>query len=148
MSHPLSTQKAVVRDLGPGVSRRFLPRKQNCSSPEPTGKSPRRRAPQVLLLTAVILGSLFSYFLISKFVVMSVEIKGVSMSPTLLNGDRYLLFRYPYLWRSPHNGEIVVIKDPADNDLSIKRIVGGPRDVVEIRRDGVYVNKVKLTEPY
>ena len=45
------------------------------------------------------------------------------MSPTLLDGERYILFRCPYLWRTPRKGEIVVIKDPQDQDLSIKRIV-------------------------
>jgi signal peptidase I len=103
---------------------------------------------QILLGLFVGLLSIVSYVLISHFVLMSVTIRGVSMSPTLLNGDRYLLFRCPYLWRAPRQGEIVVIKDPEDQGLSIKRIVALPNDLVEIRGDGVYVNHVKLSEPY
>src|SRR5580704_14184742 len=103
---------------------------------------------QVQLLVCGVLWSVIFYIFISHFVLMAVEIKGTSMSPTLLDGDRYILFRCPYLWRSPRVGEIVVIKDPQDQDLSIKRIVGVPNDLVEIRKDGVYVNKIKLSEPY
>ena len=89
-----------------------------------------------------------SYFIFSHYVLMSVEISGTSMSPTLLNGDRYILYRCPYLWRSPREGEIVVIRDPEDHGLSIKRIVALPHDVIEVRRDGVYVNHSRLSEPY
>jgi signal peptidase I len=103
---------------------------------------------QTQLLICGALWVVIFYLLISHFVLMGVEIKGTSMSPTLLDGDRYILFRCPYLWRSPRVGEIVVIKDPQDLDLSIKRIVGLPNDLVEIRRDGVYVNNAKLPEPY
>jgi signal peptidase I len=58
------------------------------------------------------------------------------------------LYRCPYLWRAPRQGEIVVIRDPQDNDLSIKRVIAVPNEVVEIKRDGVYVNHAKLPEPY
>jgi signal peptidase I len=103
---------------------------------------------QIRLLIFCVLLGLSSYFLFSHYVLMSVEITGTSMSPTLLNGDRYILFRCPYLWRSPREGEIVVIRDPEDHGLSIKRIVALPHDVIEVRQDGVYVNHARLPEPY
>jgi signal peptidase I len=112
-------------------------------APPSTGK-----ARQIKLAVCLGLWSVISYLLISHFVLMSVEVKGTSMSPTLLNGDRYILFRCPYLWRSPRLGEIVVIKDPQDQDLDIKRVIALPNDLVEVRADGVYVNGAKLSEPY
>jgi len=103
---------------------------------------------QSYLVLCVVLWSIISYLLLSHFILMAVEIKGTSMTPTLLDGQRYILFRYPYLLRTPRQGEIVVIKDPQDQDLSVKRIVALPNDVVEIRKDGVYVNNNRLAEPY
>lgn len=103
---------------------------------------------QTQILICGALWAVIFYLLISHFVLMGVEIKGTSMSPTLLDGDRYILFRCPYLWRSPRVGEIVVIKDPQDLGLSIKRVIGLPNDLIEIRKDGVYVNNAKLREPY
>ncbi|MDB6109402.1 MAG: signal peptidase [Pedosphaera sp.] len=105
-------------------------------------------ARQIRLLVCVILWSLLSYFFISHFVLMAVEIKGGSMSPTLIDGERYLLYRCTYLVRPPRKGEIVVIKDPEDHGLSIKRIVGLPDELVEMRTDGLYVNNAKIAEPY
>ncbi len=103
---------------------------------------------QVPLLIFVLVLSILSYFLVHRYVLMSVEIQGASMSPTLFNGERYILFRCPYLWRAPRQGEIVVINDPEDHGLSIKRVIALPNDLVEIRRDGVYVNHARLPEPY
>jgi signal peptidase I len=114
-------------------------------------KLSKPRAPQYRqfrLLIFVVLLSASSYFLFSHYVLMSVEITGTSMSPTLFSGERYILFRCPYLWRVPRQGEIVVIKDPEDHGLSIKRIIATPNDIIEIRHDGVFVNHIKLPEPY
>lgn len=103
---------------------------------------------QSSLVLCIILWSILSYVFISNYVVMAVEVKGISMSPTLLDGQRYLLFRCPLLWRTPHKGEIVVIEDPQDHGLSVKRIVALPNEWIEVRRDGVYVNDCKLSESY
>ena len=94
---------------------------------------------QIPLLIFVVVLSVTCYFLFSRYILMSVEITGSSMSPTLFSGERYILFRCPYLWRAPRQGEIVVIRDPADHGLSIKRIVALPNDTIEIRHDGVFV---------
>lgn len=96
----------------------------------------------------IALWSVLAYLFISHFILMAVQIKGASMSPTLLDGQHYFLFRCPYLWRAPQTGEIVVIHDPEDHALSIKRIIAKPNQLLEIRRDGVYVDNVKLAEPY
>lgn len=103
---------------------------------------------QSSLVLCIVLWSILSYLFISHYVLMAVEVKGISMSPTLLDGQRYLLFRCTYLWRTPRKGEIVVIEDPQDHGLSVKRIVALPNDLIEVRRDGVYVNNTKLPEPY
>jgi signal peptidase I len=115
---------------------------------EARASSARRTSRQLTILVFMLVLCAASYFLISRYVLMSVQISGISMSPTLFNGERYILLRFPYLWRNPRQGEIVVIRDPEDHGLSIKRIIARPNDVIEIRRDGVYINHAKLAEPY
>jgi signal peptidase I len=107
---------------------------------------PEQRKSYVVL--CILLWSIIAYLFFSHFVMMAVEIKGASMSPTLMDGQRYILYRCPYLWREPRKGEIVVIRDPQDHALSIKRVIGQPGDLFEIRRDGVYINGSKLAENY
>src|SRR5271169_2166697 len=82
------------------------------------------RQPYIIL--CIVLWSIIAYLFISHFVMMRVQIQGASMWPTLLDGQRYILYRCPYLWRAPRQGEIVVIRDPQDHDLSIKRVIALP----------------------
>jgi signal peptidase I len=120
-------------------------------SPEPVERrfySARPENRRFYILLCILLWSILAYLFISHFVMMAIQIKGASMSPTLLDGQRYILYRAPYLWRAPRKGEIVVIRDPEDHDLSIKRVIALPNQVIEIRRDGVYVDNCKLEEPY
>ena len=120
------------------------------TSPSPKGTNPffqpeNRRS---YIAVCIALWSALSYILISHFILMTVQITGASMSPTLADGEEYILYRFQYIFRSPAKGEIVVIRDPEDMGLSIKRIIGLPHELLEIRRDGVYVNGGKLAEPY
>lgn len=89
-----------------------------------------------------------SYFLISHYVFQSVEVVGVSMSPTLHNSDRYFLNRWTYRTHSPKRSDIVVIKDPTDGEFVVKRIIAMPGEAVLFKGGKVYVNGKKLPEPY
>jgi signal peptidase I len=89
-----------------------------------------------------------SYLVISHFFLQSVTVMGRSMVPTLYDSQHYLLNRWVYLLRSPHCGEVVVLRDLIDNSFAVKRIVAGPRDAVEIHDGNVLVNGHALNEPY
>ena len=100
---------------------------------------------QCILAGALAYGS---YVLVSHFVLQSVQVVGNSMSPTLENTGRYLLNRWVYLVSEPQRADIVVIRDPADNGYSVKRIVAGGGDSVCLKAGRVYVNGRLLDEPY
>jgi len=75
-----------------------------------------------------------------------------SMVPTILEGDRVFIDKRAYDWRFPFfgwrlgeradpvRGDIVIFPSPADGRRLIKRIVGTPGDVLELRVDQLYVN--------
>lgn len=124
---------------------------QSVAQPVEGDKGPGKNASVKRRLQLFAFGTVWSvvcYFFFSHYVLMAVQIDGVSMSPTLHDGERHILYRCPYIWRAPRQGEIVVIRDPEDQGLSIKRIVATPGDTIEIKYDGVYVNNTKLPEPY
>jgi signal peptidase I len=100
------------------------------------------------IAVCISLWSVLSYLIITHFIVMAVEIQGASMSPTLLDGEKFLLNRFEYLYRPPHRGEIIVLRDPEDHGLSIKRIIGMPGETFEIRQEGIFINGEKFEEPY
>lgn len=103
---------------------------------------------RLLKFTLLIALSFCSYLFFSRMIVTAVEVKGISMAPTLRAGDRCILNRFAYLTREPQRGEMVVIKDPETGDLIVKRIVGLPCETVIMRNDAAYVNGRRIFEPY
>jgi len=96
----------------------------------------------------VVMLSVLSYFLFSRFVVTSVVVSGRSMVPTLQDGDRCLLNRMPLWFRAPERGDMVVIEDAGHSDYAVKRIVALPGEDVRILEGKVWVNESVLPEPY
>lgn len=72
----------------------------------------------------------------------SFVVKGPSMRPTLLDGDRVLVCRHAYNRRMPERGEIAVFYHPSnDRRILIKRVVGLPGDEILITGGVVYINR-------
>jgi signal peptidase I len=67
--------------------------------------------------------------------------------------DRVVANRFIYRFRDPKRGEIVVFETPAtaacgETGTFVKRIVGLPGDIVSMRAGNVYIEGVRLAEPY
>lgn len=104
-----------------------------------------RQAAQCLLVAVL---ATASYFLISRYVLQSVQVVGMSMWPTLHDTDRYLLNRWVYDLRPPKRGEIVVLRDPTDGAYCVKRVVALPGESVYFKNGHLFVNGKELSEPY
>jgi len=97
---------------------------------------------------------------IRGFGVQAFKIPSGSMLPTLQVGDHILVnkflygFRLPMLgtrvleWRAPQRGDVIVFECPTDPSKDfIKRTVGVPGDVVQIRAKRVYINGEPWDDP-
>ena len=78
-----------------------------------------------------------------------VRVDGISMTPTLQNGEYILVNKLAYKTGQPTRGDIVVFIFPVNpqEDL-IKRVIGLPGESVSVHNGIVKVNGVALTEPY
>lgn len=103
---------------------------------------------QIYQCIAVAALAVASYFLISHYVLQSVQVSGLSMWPTLHDSDRYFLNRLTYHFRAPQRGEIVVVRDPSDGSYCVKRIVGLPGESLYFKNGDLFVNGKELDEPY
>lgn len=75
-----------------------------------------------------------------------------SMKPTILEGDRILVNKLAYdlkvpfttwhiaEWGGPDRGDVVVCFSPADESRLVKRVIGVPGDVIELRQNQLWVN--------
>jgi signal peptidase I len=123
----------------------------------------------VLVVLALVLAIVIKTFLVQAFFIPS-----ESMVPTLHVGDRVLVSRLAYRFGDIERGDIIVFSDPhpapgehrgvvggflhwlgegvglalpADEDF-IKRVIGLPGEVVEIREGVTYVDGAAIDEPY
>jgi signal peptidase I len=103
---------------------------------------------QIFQLLALAGLAVVSYLFITHFVFQSVQVVGVSMSPTLHDSDHYFLNRWAYHSRDPQQSDVVVIKDPTDGDFVVKRIIAGPGESVYFKNGQIYINGHQLNEPY
>jgi signal peptidase I len=88
-------------------------------------------------------------FVIINTISARVRVDGLSMLPTLQNGEFVLVNRLAYRLGPPTRGDIIVFRSVEQRDLDlIKRIVGMPGDTVAIGNGAVVVNGAVLDEPY
>ena len=128
------------------------------------GKSLWRELGETILVTLLI-------FLMVQAVVQNRRVEGESMLPTLRNEEYLLIDKFSYIrWdntilgelfqangsgprylfgKGPQRGDIIVLHPPEDTRDYIKRIIALEGETVEVKReDGVYINGVRLDEPY
>jgi signal peptidase I len=99
------------------------------------------------ILDTVILVAVM-YTLVNLFTARFV-VEGDSMQPNFETGQFLIVSRANYLFGALERGDIVVFHYPAaPREDYIKRLIGLPGDVVEIRDAQVYVNGELLNEPY
>jgi len=85
------------------------------------------------------------------FIYQPVKVEGTSMMPLLTDQERIFINKFTYRFGidEVRRGDLVVFHFPMDRSKSyIKRVVGVPGDLVEIREGTVYVNGQALVEEY
>ena len=106
---------------------------------------------------------ILAFLFIEGGIVQARVIPSGSMEKTVLIGDHLIVSRIGYdagvpftpwhttLWREPKRQQIIVFRAPLPelgNPDFIKRVIGLPGDLLEVRRGIVYVNSQALVEPY
>lgn len=94
--------------------------------------------------------------LVRFFIVSPFEVRGVSMRPTLHEGDLLLVDKLALRFREPERGDIVVLVPPGERQKQyyVERIIGLPEDTVEFADGRVMIfnaaapDGMQLAEPY
>ena len=78
------------------------------------------------------------------------QVHGQSMIPSLHEGQYLIASKVAYWLHEPERGDVIVLNPPNNSGgiPYIKRVIGLPGDVVEVRENRVWVNGIALNEPY
>lgn len=96
----------------------------------------------------ILLAALISFFLIN-YVVSAFKIEGDSMRPQLRDQERVLISKLALRRGGLRRFDLVVLYKPDEPEKSlIKRIIGMPGEIVEIRGGEVLVNDKMLKQPF
>lgn len=87
-------------------------------------------------------------FLLIYFVAQAHIVHGHSMEPNLHTEQRLIVEKLSYRFDVPQRQDVVVIERGEGQDRLIKRVIGLPGEMVEIRGGQVFINGRLLDEPY
>ena len=101
-----------------------------------------------IIITAAVIA-----FLLNNFIIANSRVPSGSMEKTIMTGDRVIGSRLSYYFEEPERGDIVIFHfpdDPTGKTYYVKRVIGLPGDIIDIRDGKVYVNNsaTPLEEPY
>lgn len=95
-------------------------------------------------IAAVLFIALIVIILLASFLFIKIEVPTASMENTIPVGSRLLVQKT----RDINRGDIVMFYSDEEDCYLIKRLIGEPGDVIDIRKGTVYVNGAYLSEPY
>ena len=100
----------------------------------------------------IIVVALAIAIVLKSFIIDTRIIPTVSMYPTVEAGDRLIMSRLAYIGdKTPQRGDIIVFDAPAEFDSKddfLKRVIGLPGEMVEIKDGQVFIDGVALEEDY
>lgn len=111
-------------------------------------------------LRSILLGNLFSFLKITllciisvsvfvNFVIRPVRVSGVSMFPTIKDGEFALTNAYDARFGTIERGDVVVAHEEKYlHAMVVKRVIAVPGDRIFAHNDIVYVNGEPIDEPY
>lgn len=100
-------------------------------------------------VVGLVLQALILAVLLGAFFLRAPQVSGPSMEPRIQSGEFVLIDTLAYHFSTPKRGEIVAFARGGDPpELLIKRVIGLPGNRVRIERGDVYINGIRLNEPY
>ncbi len=97
----------------------------------------------IIIILALALAFCFVYFLFQATTVV-----GDSMSPTLTDNDKVVIMRSAYIFSKPKRYDVIKfkIKKTENEHEYVKRVVGLPKEKLQIRDGSIYIDGKKLTD--
>jgi len=105
------------------------------------GRNPKKTLVRIAVL-------IVTCFIVFKFILLHIQIEGISMLPTYPDRSKHYINRFAYLWHEPRRGDVVSIRLAGPHVMYMKRIIGLPGETVTFENGRALINGIVLDEPY
>src|SRR5213079_1495954 len=124
------------------------PEAEQVSTPETSGTALSTLVGEIRGWARDVFFAIGTAIMIVVFLYQPVKVEGTSMLPELVDQERIFVNKFVYRIEKIALKDIVVFWYPLDPTKSyIKRVIGMPGDMVEVRRGIIYVNDKPSTRP-
>lgn len=118
-----------------------------------TEQEPFNLKEEIISWIKIIAAAAVIAFLLNNFIIANSRVPSGSMETTIMTGDRVIGSRLSYYFEDPQRGDIAIFHfpdDPTGKTYYVKRVIGLPGDIIDIKDGKVYLNnsETPLDEPY
>lgn len=135
----MQTQDEPVRDV---------PTEETPKTPTKNEKKPVNVKKEILSWILTLGAAVVIALLIRHFLFEPIRVDGESMCDTLQNNEIMFVTKPEYLLGDPQRGDVIICHYPGRTENFVKRVMGVPGDVIEVRENVVYRNGEAVDEPY
>ena len=70
------------------------------------------------------------------------------MSPTYHDKEWVVIDEWTYRFFMPEKGDVILVRDPSNNDILIKRIIATPGQKIEVKEGYIYIDGIVLSDKF
>lgn len=113
-----------------------------------TTPSAKKIIKEIVIWIVLIVLTLISSYFITNNVFVKTEVSGVSMEPTLKEGQVVIVNKLEYYLKKPKRNDVIVYKqtNKEHSYFELKRLIGLPGETVKIKNGVIYINDEVLKE--
>lgn len=102
----------------------------------------------IIIWLLLIVLTITASYLITTNIFVKTAVAGVSMEPTLMEGQVVIVNKIEYYLKSPKRNDVIVYKQSnrEHSYYEIKRVIGLPGETVKIKNGIIYINDEALKE--
>ncbi|MGE6630900.1 signal peptidase I [Bacillus sp. NPDC077027] len=98
-------------------------------------------------LWMTIIACIVLLFQVKNFIFVTYKVEGTSMDPTFTDGTELLINKFSPKFTKIDRFDYVLFKGP-NQQVFIKRVIGLPGESLRYENDQLFINDMKMKEPY
>ena len=113
-----------------------------------TTPSAKKIIKEIIIWILLIVITITASYLVTTNIFVKTSVSGVSMEPTLKEGQVVIVNKFEYYLKKPKRNDVIVYKqsNKEHSYFELKRVIGLPGETVKIKNGVVYINDEVMKE--